>query len=418
MIFTKSTKSLIGRLITSFALLSFAIGALIIYSIFSALQWSEDRMGERRIHIDSQTALQLYTQEHRQGHIKLDSLTDAYNDLQLVPEPFRTLLAKRQTFVGETGPEGHSRMVYLSYYFDHGQSYPLVLLSKIDQVEFSSKEITMTILYVMMSVFGLFLVFGYIIYRLSQRLIEPLEHITQQIEATKGETDYCYQLPPGSVIEFQSLIDKLNNNQLELSRLLKSEQDFARYASHELRTPLSVIRGSQSLLLNTNVNEAFRTKQIKRIGSAANDMQTMIDALLSLVRYEKESDPQKRSFNATELQEIINNNQAQADDKSITIKVFVEGEPMIAAEPAMMAILIGNILRNAIAASPKSSEITVSLQDRALIVIDQGGGLGHSPSPQGHGLGLDIISTLCQRFEWQFELLNNPNGGCRAKIHF
>ncbi|MBY5992734.1 ATP-binding protein [Ferrimonas balearica] len=53
----------------------------------------------------------------------------------------------------------------------------------------------------------------------------------------------------------------------------------------------------------------------------------------------------------------------------------------------------------------------------SLSIEDPGAGLS-SPSSEGHGLGLLIVTELCRRYGWVFALEERPEGGCRASIDF
>jgi len=147
-------------------------------------------------------------------------------------------------------------------------------------------------------------------------------------------------------------------------------------------------------------------------------MGTMIDALLSLVRYERDKDAlENRYFSEQELQQIVQQNSAQAVDKNIDVQVSVESEPKIQASSAVINMILGNLLRNAIAAT-NAGKVTITLSQSALNITDEGQGIAQSPSDQGHGLGLLIVDDFCQRFGWKFSLINREKIGCQATILF
>lgn len=82
-----------------------------------------------------------------------------------------------------------------------------------------------------------------------------------------------------------------------------------------------------------------------------------------------------------------------------------------------MNMILGNLIRNAIAASAEG-EITIDLSEQQLVIIDDGPGLSETPNADGHGLGLLIVDDLSQRYGWSFELENHPRRGCSARILF
>ncbi|MEL7385880.1 MAG: sensor histidine kinase, partial [Pseudomonadota bacterium] len=105
---TQSTQTMTGRLALFFSLVSVVIGLFCFLLITGALLWSEDRVGERRIMIDKKEAIVYFQSHPDQGKIKLDLLTTAYNDINLVPEEFRKYLIGKKRFLDEIGDEPDS----------------------------------------------------------------------------------------------------------------------------------------------------------------------------------------------------------------------------------------------------------------------------------------------------------------------
>ncbi|WP_122081730.1 sensor histidine kinase [Vibrio coralliirubri] len=411
-----STKTLTGRLAVFFGLMAVIVSAFVYLVFVAALYMSEDRVGERRILIDRNYAVGLF-QAGESGELRIDDLTIAYNDLSLIPAEYLKYIKGKGSFVGEVGEEPNSRMVYVGEYSDKGQTHPIVLLSEIDRVEFDIYELVYATTFVLTLLSILIFSFGALLYRLSKRLIEPFNSISEQLESNKLNLNEEFSVNDDAAVEFRQLTDQLNQYRREINSLLKREQAFARYSSHELRTPLTVARGANKLLLRSETTE-FQSRQVERIDEAIVQMSEMVDALLGLVRYERNSDDAPlRLFSQQELETIVSKNSAQADEKDVDISMHVQSEPTIQATSAIMNMLVGNLLRNAIAAT-NSGTVTVTLSQESVVIEDQGEGLQEQYNPNGHGLGLLIVEDLCQRFQWGFELVNRSCGGCTAKITF
>ncbi|NOI30210.1 sensor histidine kinase [Vibrio coralliilyticus] len=413
-----STRSLTGRLALFFTTISCIIGVVIFLIFTLSLQWSEDRVGERRILIDRDEAVARFI-AGEDGEIQIDALTRAYNDLSLVPDFYRKYTDTYDTYLGEVGstlsPNGH--MVYKGYYTDKGEKKVVVLLSLIDQVEFATDEFIYSGVIVISFVSVLMFLFGTLLYRLSTRLIEPVNEIAKQLESHSGSATQAFTIREGAADEFQALTEQLNQYRQDLNLALKREQAFARYASHELRTPLTVVKGANKLLSRSEHSE-FQERQISRIEDATTQMTTMVDALLSIVRYERNvDDAPLRGIEEAELQSIVDANSVQATEKNIAIRLTIEGLPTVRATPAVMNMILGNLIRNAIAATAEG-EITIDVSEQQLVIIDDGPGLSETPNVDGHGLGLLIVDDLSQRYGWSFELGNHPRRGCSARILF
>ncbi|WP_104037872.1 sensor histidine kinase [Vibrio jasicida] len=412
---TQSTQSMTGRLALFFSLVSVVIGIFCFLLITGALLWSEDRVGERRIMIDKKEAIEHFQSHPEQGVIKLDFLTTAYNDIQLIPEQFQQYLIGKNRFLDEVGDEPSSRMIYMSTYTYKGVEHPIILISLIDEIEITSEEFIMVVAMVLSIVAVLIFLFGSLLLRLSQRLIEPVNTLKNQLDQHQGDPSQTFNVPDSSAKEFQALADELNEYRHKINQVIKREQAFARYASHELRTPLTVMKGSSSLLARS-ANTDFQTRQVNRIQDATQQMSTMVDALLGLVRYERNADDSPvRSITEEELNQIIFQSQAQADEKALSFDVQIDGNPRTRATNAVLTIILGNLIRNGIAATPSGS-IHISMGENTISVRDEGEGFSTIPHSDGHGLGLMIVDDLCQRYGWQFKIGTHPEGGCEAMI--
>lgn len=413
-----NTKTLTGHLAIFFTAVSIAVGLVSFLIFYLALQWSEDRVGERRILIDRDAAVAQFL-NGAEGKIQIDELTAAYNDMSLVPDDYQQYLEDKQQYLGEVGEDFNplSHMVFKGQYTQNGEAKPIVLLTLIDRVEFGVEELVYSGLIVVMFVAVLMFTFGAILYRLSVRLIEPLNDITRQLDQESIDVEKAFSIHRQSAQEFQLLTARLNQYRSELNQTLKREQAFARYASHELRTPLTVIKGANTLLTRSELT-SFQERQIQRIQDASREMATMVDALLSIVRYERNiDDAPQREILEKEIATIIEVNSAQAMSKELDIQLSYNGSPSTRATEAVISMVLGNLLRNAIAAT-EHGQISIWLDETQLSITDDGAGLNDTPSEDGHGLGLLIVDDLCQRYGWEFKLSNHPQRGCTASIKF
>ena len=411
-----NTQSLTGRLELFFLLVSVVIGLLCFALVSGALLWSEDRVGERRIMIDKKEAIEHFQSHPNAGVIQLDLLTTAYNDIALVPAPFQKYLIGKKHFLDEVGDEPSSRMIYMSTYTSKGVEHPVILVSLIDEIEITTEEFIMVVAMVLSIVAILVFLFGSLLLRLSQRLIEPVNALKTQLDQHQGDPTQTFSVPESSAKEFQTLADELNEYRRKINQVIKREQAFARYASHELRTPLTVMKGSSSLLARSASTD-FQTRQVHRIQDATQQMSTMVDALLGLVRYERNTDDSPvRSISEEELTQIIAQSQAQADEKALSFDVQIDGNPKTRATNAVLTIILGNLIRNGIAATPYGA-IHIGMNEDTIWVRDEGEGFSSIPHSEGHGLGLMIVDDLCHRYGWQFDIGTHPDGGCEAVIN-
>ena len=414
----RSTRTLTGRLATFFTVIALMIALAVVVIFFEGLKLSEDLMGERRILIDRERAIELFN-AGEEGVITLDYLTTAYSDITLIPQCFREELAPHDSFLGEieVSADETGFMIYKGRYSFRGEMRDIILISRIDRIEFTAGEMLAEGLLVVSFVTVLLFIFGTLLHRLSAYLIRPLNDLTAQLQQHSGQSQVSFEIDAQAADEFQLLTQHLNHYRNELDATLKREQAFARYASHELRTPLTVVKGAVKLLSHTEQSD-FQRRQIGRITDGTEQMITIVDALLSIVRYERNTDDAPmRTVSRAEVESILSASHDQADSKGIDLVLDVRGEPTICATTAVLSIVLGNLLRNAIAATP-AGVITVTLDKDSLSVLDQGTGLTGTPRKDGHGLGLMIVDDLSHRYNWHFTLKNAQPKGCFAHIQF
>ncbi len=409
-----SARTLTSQLAIFFTSVALVMGLASYIIFYAALHWSEDKVGERRIEIDKNEAIQRFMNGEK-GEISIDVLTRAYDDINLIPASYHRYLENREEFVGEVGADSESRMLYLGHYMKDGVKKPVILLSDINQIEFGPHETIFASVIVITSIAGLLIIFGTLLSRLSRHLIAPLNHLTRQLTEQSGNSAHIFDIPTGGAQEFQILANQLNADRRKIHRLVKREQAFARYASHELRTPLTIVKGANKLLERDGSTE-FQKRQILRISEATSQMSTMVDALLGLVRYERSQDDAViREVSQTEFQTIIDNNSSQANEKNLEIELLFHSSPHLKAAPAVLNMVVGNLIRNAIAAS-EQGKVELHVSTESITVKDNGPGLNNSPNNNGHGLGLLIVEDLCHRYGWEFSIKNRKSIGCIATI--
>jgi signal transduction histidine kinase len=97
----------------------------------------------------------------------------------------------------------------------------------------------------------------------------------------------------------------------------------------------------------------------------------------------------------------------------------------VQAPPRVLAIVLGNLVGNAFRRT-LSGAVTISWHDGRLEVTDTGPGIPseivasacqrHVAGEHGHGLGLSIVSALCERFGWQLDLESREGSGTCATL--
>ncbi len=287
---------------------------------------------------------------------------------------------------------------------------------------------------IIMTLIAIYLV-SWLTYRSSKRLVSPVSWLARQV----GEWDprrpdvsslASDRLPKEVQGEARQLASALHGLAQRVTAHVARERDFTRDASHELRTPLTVIRVASDMAMAEDSPPRV-ARALQRIQRAGRDMEAVIDAFLILAR-EAEVEPQREDFDVADIvQDEAENARTLLIGKPVDLEVTCNAKPRLHAPPRAFQVVVSNLLRNACSYTDEG-RIDVILEADRVTVRDTGIGMSAEsmarvfepfyradPSrPHGSGLGLSIVSRLCERFGWKVELDSVLGEGTSATIRF
>lgn len=214
-----------------------------------------------------------------------------------------------------------------------------------------------------------------------------------------------------------------------LSQVLAAQREFVANASHQLRTPLTGLRlRLEAAGLKTEDPELER--ELRAADAEAERLTRLLNALLMLAR---EGDrPQLRE--PTSLREafeaVCARWEPRAEQSAHRLELETGPEVAVRAAEEDVAIMLDNLLENALVYSPAGTLVTLGWDgDGRLTVADEGPGVrpgeerfvferfqrGQSEQP-GTGLGLAIVETLARRWGGTATIRNRPQGGAVAEV--
>ncbi len=238
--------------------------------------------------------------------------------------------------------------------------------------------------------------------------------------------------------EIAPMVERLNSLLERVQSSLESERRFTSDAAHELRTPLAALK--IQLQVAQGASESGEREQAIAKAVAAGDRATrLVEQLLTLARLEH--DAWKRQAEAVDLHAAAA--QALAESAQAAgvkdMRLSLEGEPglTVNGHAGLLAILLRNLINNALRYSPPHMEIGVSVRRAAdgivLQVEDQGPGIPaaerenvlrhfhrlEDATAGGSGLGLSIVARIAQLHGAQLELLEGTGGrGLMVRLRF
>ena len=264
-------------------------------------------------------------------------------------------------------------------------------------------------------------------------LLRPLSRLAQRIGAMQPEQGTeRIELESGAGSELVVIADAFNGYLQRNAQFVERERTFINTASHELRTPVAVINGAAELALQANADPATMQHQLQRIQRSAKEMEQLIVLLLALAK-----DPARLARISKPLAldallpEIIDDHQHLTAGKSLQLCLAPPPPCQIQAPPGIVRAAVGNLLRNAIENSD-NGRIDVRLEEDATVIIRDP---GHGMSPEqvsaiytrmarvgagggDSGIGLELISRLCEHFGWRLDLRSDGEHGTTAVLQF
>lgn len=266
-------------------------------------------------------------------------------------------------------------------------------------------------------------------YSLAGRVIRPVTKLTADIRALESNPDAALDLASYGDDEVGSLSRAFQDYRDRFKSLMDREREFASNVSHELRTPVTSINLAVEVLAeDTTISEKQRFR-LQRIQRAGREMSEMINTFLLLSRYEGEGDAELADCDVNRtVREIVEDQSVWIDDKPVSTEVMEEAQLTVQAPRGVVAVLIGNVVRNAYRYT-RHGLITVRITEDRVIVEDTGPGIdtqtqAHlfdrhvrgASSDHGTGLGLSIVKRLCERYGWRVEVTSTLGIGSRFDI--
>ncbi len=299
---------------------------------------------------------------------------------------------------------------------------PVVLALDITDLEEREFEMGLTIA---ASALTLIALLGVAIAWSVSRLVQPLRDMADSIAKLRpDQAGQQIAIPARASSELVVIADALNDYLRRNDRFVERERVFIDSASHELRTPIAVIGGATEIALQQpGLPEAARN-QLARIQRTAGEVEKLISLLLVLAK-----DPARlaRSNEQVELDqllpEIVEDHLHLTRDKDLRLEVAALPHSEIVAPVPIVQAAIGNLLRNAIENSDRGL-ISLRLESPATVIIEDP---GHGMSPEEiaafyakqargggrdrGGIGLDLISRLCEHLGWRLEITSLEGRG-------
>ena len=308
----------------------------------------------------------------------------------------------------------------------------LVIINKIPEGTFYlAKDLALfehreTVMITVLLVFGgVVILFSLLLSTVISRMISsPLQQLTQDILQASAGKDNSRLSVAYKDAELNEISASFNHYLEDIDNLIKRERSLITMASHELRTPIAVILGATEILERRQRLHQDDRKTLQRIISSTETMSENVQALLALVR-QTHGAPKREPFSlgplVTEVMEELATLDPTAQQRIQLLSAATN--TTLTADRTMVRILLHNLIGNAL--NHNQGAVAVSYAEHFLEIRDEG--LKHPSAPTNNlkasdskssvGLGLYIVTLICDYLGWQFSLESSQDEGTCVRVH-
>ena len=238
--------------------------------------------------------------------------------------------------------------------------------------------------------------------------------------------------------EVRPLLGALNTLFARLRALLEQERRFTADAAHELRTPLAAVKTQAQVALGA-VDAEERARALAHVVTGTDRAAHLVEQLLMLARLDPQTAlAQARPASLRDLAaECVAAQAPAAAQKNVGVGLAAEDDGLIAGDSTLLAVLLRNLVDNAVRYSPAGGEIEVSIgrEDGTVVlrVTDNGPGIPEAErsrvferfyrvlgsGEEGSGLGLSIVKRIADLHRASIALAAGPGGrGLKMSVAF
>jgi signal transduction histidine kinase len=276
--------------------------------------------------------------------------------------------------------------------------------------------------------------------------IRPLERVSRDV----GSRDAASLQPlslAGLPAEAAPLVEALNALLARLAAAFDAQRAFVADAAHELRSPLTALRLQVGRLQRIGPAGDAQARQaaLEALAAGVERAVRLVEQLLALARSEPGAGRMARA--PVDLVEVARQAIAEvvafAASRRIDIELTADAPVRITGDPAMLGVLVRNLVDNAARYAPQGSGVQVRVArdgDAATLTVDDAGpgipvaertrvfdrfyrrasiGDGDGDDHKtGSGLGLAIVHSIAVQHGAAVALDASPAGGLRASVRF
>lgn len=263
------------------------------------------------------------------------------------------------------------------------------------------------------------------------RELRPLRRIADELSERDSDNLHPLSLS-GQASEILPLIKAINTQFSRIEQMLQRERGFISDSAHELRSPLTALKVQLEVAQLADDDAAARHQALQKLNQGIDRSTRLVEQLLALSRLDSAAaaaNDEPLNWPAL-VNAAVNEQLPAAEEKKINIKTSTDGSaPTTCGQPLLWALLLRNLLDNAVRYSPEEAQISIELKDETLSVTNSNTVVAAEYLPRlkerffrpagqkstGSGLGLSIVERIAELHRCRVALTND-DGNFRVTI--
>ena len=252
--------------------------------------------------------------------------------------------------------------------------------------------------------------------------LAPLRQFRARL-SVRGARDLSPVASADLPTEIAPLADTMNSLLARLEAAFEAERSFAANAAHELRTPLAGAI-AQAQRLQAETRDAETKARAAEIEATLKRLTRLAERLLQMARAEGGQLRREMAADLRPVARLIVDDLARMAGPGRILLTLPDSAVMSDLDPDALAILMRNLIDNALRYGNQDNAVEVSLAtDGALIVSNEGPAVPAEDlarltqrfqrarsDAKGSGLGLAIVAAIAERTGCELELLSPREG--------
>ena len=263
------------------------------------------------------------------------------------------------------------------------------------------------------------------------RELRPLRRIADELSERDSDNLHPLSLS-GQASEILPLIKAINTQFSRIEQMLQRERGFISDSAHELRSPLTALKVQLEVAQLADDDATARHQALQKLNQGIDRSTRLVEQLLALSRLDSAAaaaNDEPLDWPAL-VNAAVNEQLPAAEEKKINVKTSTDGSaPTTCGQPLLWALLLRNLLDNAVRYSPEEAQISIELKDETLSVTNSNTVVAAEYLPRlkerffrpagqkstGSGLGLSIVERIAELHRCRVALTND-DGNFRVTI--